>query len=263
MYVPFLDVVLGRSYVQHAEMRVSFPYYLGPGTWTVLHTVAGASRQDDGLVEGCKQIMANLTRIYPCPYCRHHMCAYVFMNGETELYPLEWTLLGNEQAGVIGSTIHSKVATVKDSKDLNLFVWKLHNAVNSSIARQEDWFTVQANAMYTSRFYPSIDGVLSLASALKQSVIEKVKIESMYKILNPKIKLKMLKAELLQELKKEAPDFSAIEEAAKPIIRDLEDCLAQCHTLDGFVYNPMKREMNPSFTPEEEEYARGGLFALV
>ena len=40
MYVPFVDVMLGRGYVEHSETRVSFPYYIGPCTWTFFHTVA-------------------------------------------------------------------------------------------------------------------------------------------------------------------------------------------------------------------------------
>ena len=52
MYVPFIDHMLGRSYVEHAEMRVSFPYYIGPPTWTLFHTVAehAESLQDVVLV---------------------------------------------------------------------------------------------------------------------------------------------------------------------------------------------------------------------
>ena len=39
-------------------------------------------------------MMLHFPRIYACPFCRHHMNAYVFKNGEPEMYPLEWTILG-------------------------------------------------------------------------------------------------------------------------------------------------------------------------
>ncbi len=39
-YVAFIDVWLNRSYVQDAQMRVSFPYYIGPGVWRFFHTSA-------------------------------------------------------------------------------------------------------------------------------------------------------------------------------------------------------------------------------
>ncbi|MEQ8469056.1 MAG: hypothetical protein RIC07_36475 [Coleofasciculus sp. E1-EBD-02] len=39
-YVAFIDVWLNRSYVRDAQMRVSFPYYIGPGVWRFFHTSA-------------------------------------------------------------------------------------------------------------------------------------------------------------------------------------------------------------------------------
>ena len=39
--------------------------------------------------------LSHFPRIYPCPYCRHHMTTLVFRSLEPELYPLE--------AGVVSS----------------------------------------------------------------------------------------------------------------------------------------------------------------
>jgi len=89
-------------------------------------------------------------------------------------------------------------------------------------------------------------------------VIEKFRIEAMYRTLSPALQLKMLKADLLR-----GTAVESILSVAEPAIKELEDALNKSHTLDGFQYNPIKREMNPSFSPEEEEYARGGLFALI
>ena len=37
-YVAFIDVYLARSDVKNADMRVSFPYYIGPAVWRFFHT---------------------------------------------------------------------------------------------------------------------------------------------------------------------------------------------------------------------------------
>jgi hypothetical protein len=39
-YVTFIDLYLGRSDVEDSEMRISFPYFIGPATWRFLHTGA-------------------------------------------------------------------------------------------------------------------------------------------------------------------------------------------------------------------------------
>lgn len=39
-YVSFIDVYLDRSDVKDAQMRVSFPYYIGPAVWRFFHTMA-------------------------------------------------------------------------------------------------------------------------------------------------------------------------------------------------------------------------------
>ena len=39
-YVAFLDLHVGRHDVEASQMRVSFPYYIGPATWRFMHTSA-------------------------------------------------------------------------------------------------------------------------------------------------------------------------------------------------------------------------------
>lgn len=39
-YVSFIDVYLGRSDIQDSQMRISFPYYVGPAVWRFFHTTA-------------------------------------------------------------------------------------------------------------------------------------------------------------------------------------------------------------------------------
>ena len=38
-YVTFIDVYLDRNDIQLSEMRISFPYYIGPATWRFMHTM--------------------------------------------------------------------------------------------------------------------------------------------------------------------------------------------------------------------------------
>ena len=39
-YVAFLDVSVNKEFVRPARMRLTFPYFIGPGAWTFKHTVA-------------------------------------------------------------------------------------------------------------------------------------------------------------------------------------------------------------------------------
>jgi len=67
---------------------------------------------------------------------------------EILLYPLEWlTLAGQESGHIFGSNLHgwhdvrllnvtgldAKLRSLKKTEDLRIFIWKLHNAVDSSI----------------------------------------------------------------------------------------------------------------------------------
>ena len=79
-YVSFIDVYLGRSDVRDAQMRISFPYYIGPAVWRFFHTSAEivatqpAERQPE-LVGVFKDFFKQFATMYPCPYCRHHLNA--------------------------------------------------------------------------------------------------------------------------------------------------------------------------------------------
>ena len=121
-----------------------------------------------------KHYFAAFATMYACPYCRGHLnqCVmhpgrlsatrstappqplshsrallpphrYVIRNKETWAYPIEYTLLGWREGGEGGDdvatvTVADKLSTLTSGETLRLFVWKLHNAVNSSIARQVD-----------------------------------------------------------------------------------------------------------------------------
>jgi len=175
-YVPFVDAFLGRTDVKAAAMRLSFPYYIGTSTWLLQHVVAeeAARAASAGLLSGraseaarvaqYKRFLLALGTSYPCPYCRHHFNAYVSVNAEDRYYPVDYLIVGWAQAGKgLGSTLAQKIAEVTDGPGLRLFVWKLHNAVNSSIQRSEEWFRRQDMALVTSRFWPSTDAEVARA----------------------------------------------------------------------------------------------------
>lgn len=93
-YVAFIDVYINRSDMKNAQMRVSFPYYLGPAVWRFFHTTAEivctkTDVQQKALVAVFKDFFQLLATMYPCPYCRHHLNMYVLQNKEVEMYPIE------------------------------------------------------------------------------------------------------------------------------------------------------------------------------
>ena len=81
-YVAFLDL-LGRHDVQASQMRVSFPYYIGPPG--VMHTCRADCRPTTGTARFgaiIQSFFEALATMYPCPYCRFHLNRYVVKNRE-------------------------------------------------------------------------------------------------------------------------------------------------------------------------------------
>src|SRR5262249_26023000 len=137
-YVSFIDVYLNRSDVKDSQMRVSFPYYIGPAVWRFFHTTAEIVctkplHQPKPPVAVFKDFFKLFATMYPCPYCRHHLNAYVVQNKEVDMYPVEYLLLGYDpRVTDFRMSIDDKLATVVDGAGLRLFLWKLHNTVSSS-----------------------------------------------------------------------------------------------------------------------------------
>ena len=116
--------------------------------------------------------------MYSCPYCRNHLNVYVIKSKEVWAYPIEYTLLGWRKKFQDGGdcnyhkvSLEDKLETIQCGKTLRLFIWKLHNAVNSSIARQEKWFNTDQDAVYTSRWWPNIDAELLRAKVVGLGVV--------------------------------------------------------------------------------------------
>lgn len=270
-YVSFIDVYVGHSYVKNAQMRLSFPYFIGPPVWRFFHTAAEIvctkpPEEQSALVSVFRDFFRLFASMYPCPYCRHHLNAYVVQNREISMYPVEYLVLGYypSKPGFIVS-MDDKLATVVDGPSMRSFLWKLHNTVSSSIARSEEWYQKDDRAFYTTRYWPSLDSELARAQALKHVSISSDRIYSIYGILKPAARLAGLSAELQRLLDK--GDRQAILDAhpvAELYIRQLEEGVLQGGFLqEGYRFNPDLVEDAPFFTPEEEEFARSNVFVDV
>ncbi|HEY9876278.1 MAG TPA: EF-hand domain-containing protein [Candidatus Obscuribacterales bacterium] len=270
-YVSFIDVYIGRSEVKNSQMRVSFPYYIGPAVWRFFHTTAEivstkTPEQQKTLVAVFKDFFKLFATMYPCPYCRHHLNAYVVQNKEVEMYPVEYLVLGRDpRLTNFEASMDAKLSTVVDGPSLRLFFWKLHNTVSSSIARSEEWYHKDEKAFYTTRYWPSVDSELARAKALKHISIATDRMYRLYGMLKPAARLTGVRATLQKLLDK--GDEEGIKEAclvAQDYIKDLEQAIVSGNFLqETYYFDPDLVDQAPVFTPEEEEFARSGVFVEV
>ena len=270
-YVSFVDVYLSRNDIRDAQMRISFPYYIGPAVWRFFHTTAEIvntkpAEQQKDLIAVFKDFFKLFASMYPCPYCRHHLNAYVVQNKEVDMYPVEYLLLGQDSSGTeFQMSIDNKLSTVTDGSSLRLFFWKLHNTVSSSIARSEEWYHKNEKAFYTTRYWPSLDSELARANGLKQISISTDRIYRIYGLLRPVARLASVRLEL-QKLVDEG-NTQSLEQAcaiAKNLIQELEESVIQGGFLqETYCFDPDIVDKAPAFTPEEEEFGRSGFFIEV
>jgi Ca2+-binding EF-hand superfamily protein len=267
-YVAFIDIYVDRSDVKDSQMRVSFPYYIGPGVWRFFHTSAEiistkTDVQQKALVAAFKDFFQLFATMYPCPYCRHHLNMYVVQNKEVEMYPMEYLLLGRDaELTNFEVSMEAKLSTVVDGSSLRLFFWKLHNTVSSSIARSEEWYHKDEKAFYTTRYWPSLDTELARAKALKHISIASDRIYRLYGMLKPASRLAGARTTLQKLLQK--GDWEGIKEAcvvAQDYINDLESAVESGQFLqETYCFDPNLVDKTPYFTPEEEEFSRSGVF---
>ena len=268
-YVAFIDVFLGRDDIERSEMRLSFPYYLGPATWRFMHTSAEliqamppGERQNEALA--CfKRFFPALATMYPCPYCRFHLNRYVVKNREVTMYPIEYLLLGPQTPTEhIEVTIDSKLASITDSTGLRLFLWKLHNTVSSSIARSEPWFHQESDAHYTTRYWPSLDSELARARALAEPSLPLERIERIYSVIKKASHLSILRDELQQALRRgDKEELQRVWERAEASVDSVEQALLASQFLSAtYHYDPSLVLEPPHFSAEEEALARSGYY---
>lgn len=267
-YVAFIDVFLGRSDVKDAQMRVSFPYYIGPAVWRFFHTTAEivctkTLEEQQSLAKVFQDFFKLFATMYPCPYCRHHLNYYVVQNKEIDMYPVEYLLLGRtQQLAEFGVSMDAKLSTVVDGPSMRLFFWKLHNTVSSSIARTEEWYQKDEKAFYTTRYWPSLDSELAYAKTLGQVSITTERLTKLYGMLKPASRLAGVRETLQKLLENDnKEDIEEICEIGQSHIKELEQALIDSQFLqETYHFNPSLVDQAPSFTPEEEAFARSGIF---
>jgi Ca2+-binding EF-hand superfamily protein len=269
-YVAFIDVFLGRNDVATSEMRLSFPYYIGPAVWCFLHTGAEiaealpvAPRAD--AIDRFRNFFRAFTTMYPCPYCRYHLNRFVIQNLEVEYYPIEFLLLGRAEAQHnLAISLEDKLRTISAEApgSLRLFLWKLHNAVSSSIARTEPWYHRDGRPLYTTRFWPSLDSELARAHALSLEYVDLDRLTDIYAIIKPAAALALLRDKMHHALlHNDTETFDEAASRAADDIVDLEAAVSASGLLSRhYRFDPLKTEVAPHFTAEEEAFARSGYF---
>lgn len=270
-YVCFVDVYLGRSDIQDAQMRISFPYYIGPAVWRFFHTTAEivctqSPAQQTALVAVFQDFFKRFASMYPCPYCRHHLNRYVVQNKEVDMYPVEYLVLGRDpRLTDFEVSMDAKLSTVVDGASLRLFFWKLHNTVSSSIARSEAWYHKDEKAFYTTRYWPSLDSELARANALRHISIATDRICRLYGLLKPAARLSGVRSALQKLLdKNEVEGIRETCQLAQDYIKELETAIVTGEFLqESYRFDPDYVDQAPYFTPEEEEFARSGVFVEV
>ncbi|WP_167767230.1 ERV1/ALR-related protein [Jannaschia formosa] len=269
-YVAFVDAWLGRSDIAEAGMRVSFPYYIGPAVWCLLHS---AAERIEGLddagrakaIEAFKRFFRAFATMYPCPYCRHHLNRYVVRNSETDRYPVEFLLLGQQEGNPpLQISLDDRLTEISADRpgSVRRFVWKLHNAVSSSIQRTEPWYHREDRPIYTTRFWPGLDAEVARAKALGQDAIAVPRLAGILEVLHPATRLATLRAELQLALASgDETEITRIAKAAKDEIAALDDAVERsCFLQRSYGYDRTRTEAPPHFSPEEEMFARSGRF---
>tara|TARA_E500000178_G_scaffold351468_1_gene412620 strand:+ start:713 stop:2992 length:2280 start_codon:yes stop_codon:yes gene_type:complete len=265
-YVAFIDCDLGRDDIEKSQMRLSFPYFIGPSTWRLLHTSAEIIKKqgpenETNSIEKFKLFFNSLATMYPCPYCRYHLNKFVVKNKEVAMYPVEYLLLGTEDKFNFNINIQDKLNSIIDGKTLSLFLWKLHNTVSSSIARSEDWFHLDTTSYYTSRYWPSLDSELERAHLLNVFSISTKLISKIYGIIRNAIRLSTLKDELILYIETNQ-DLKRIFYNSLEASKELDDAIIISEYLeDHYKFNPSLTDDDPHFSAAEESLARSGKFS--
>lgn len=279
MYVAFIDAYLGRSDIRDAGMRVSFPYYIGNAVWTQFHTsaeivCAKATKEQTAMIGVFKEFLLGFAQNYPCPYCRHHFNVYVKLTQETDLYPLEYLLLGWKDHGpedFLRVSLEDKLATITDGPSLRMFLWKLHNAVNSSISRGEDWFHRVAHSVYTNRYWPSMAYEIQRVESLNIPSMSSKRTSDIYQLESFTAELSRLREDLTAKdcgcSSDQAKSFyehrSAIAQKALQTIAEMDAHMERTRVLqNSFSFDRNSRDEDYTFSWNDEKYARSGLFSL-
>jgi hypothetical protein len=154
-YIPFIDEIVGTQYVAEYKLIPSLPQYIGSPVWKFLHAIPELfdhrmqvfkdKVQKDivqkKMIDCFISFFVHFLKTYPCPYCRNHLNNFVVKNSEILNYPLEYIFIDwndSDNETIFKLNIDNKMCSIKHINDLRLFLWKFHNAVNSSISDGSD-----------------------------------------------------------------------------------------------------------------------------
>jgi hypothetical protein len=269
-YVAFIDIYLGRGDVEAANMRLSFPYYIGPAVWAFLHSSAElieamAPEQKSRAIAAFKNFFPAFATMYPCPYCRYHLNRFVVCDGETQFYPVEFLLLGQKpDKEIFDISLDDRLDTISAEKpgSLRLFVWKLHNAVSSSITRTEAWYHAMSNPLYTSRHWPDLSEEIAHARALGQSEISVDRVDAIFDVTKAAAHLATIRDEILNALTaKDGAALPHLVDRAQHLVGALEEAIITSEYLQrSYLVDETSRYDSEPLNPASEDFARGGLF---
>lgn len=269
-YVAFIDLHLGRSDVADAEMRLSFPYYIGPAVWGFLHCAANLVEAMDApaRAEGIarfKRFFRAFATMYPCPYCRYHLNRYVVRNREVMFYPVEFLLLGQKpDKDWFDISLDDRLDTIAAERpgSLRLFLWKLHNAVSSSIQRTEEWYHHEDHPIYTTRFWPSFDAEIPRLRNQGVSHVDLDHVAAIHGVTRPAANLSILRDEVHRAVREgDRDEIARIVAEAEGVIAHIERAVVETRLLEtSYAYDPERIDTPPHLTEAEEAYARSGVF---
>jgi hypothetical protein len=170
-YIPFIDEYVGTRYTMDYNMTPTLPQYIGTPVWKFLHAIPEMMDHHISALEGdnlqnMTEHMTNkmmglftdffvpLLKTYPCPYCRNHIVNFVIKNTEILNYPMEYIFMDwdeSQKSTMFNLAIHDKLRSIKTISDLRLFLWKFHNAVNSSMTEENETNQVPASKKIISK----------------------------------------------------------------------------------------------------------------
>jgi hypothetical protein len=179
------------------------------------------------------------------------------------MYPVEYLMLGRHgDTDDLTVDIDQKLAAITDGPTLRLFLWKLHNSVSASIARTEPWYHRDQKAFYTTRHWPSLDSELARSRTFQHDSIPLERVARIYGLLKPAARLAALRGELQRAHRGgDADGLQRTFDEARPASAELDAALAAGRFLERtYTFDPLLQDDAPHFTPEEEVFARGGVF---
>lgn len=245
-YVVFMDIYSNNTHIRDAKMRVTYGWFWGTSTWRLLHSLAelidlsGSNASLLWHLDLFKGFFQTLPKTLACPYCRKHFITQVSVNNPEEqpLYPIEWIFTGwnpklqNSSAdGFL--TIQDRLFTIQNGGDLRLFLWKMHNAVQSSIERDYSWYRLNPTPLYTTRWWPSLEGETWLSNFVGDGALSAKLVQIYLDLTELGVSLNKLRPKVLSLDKASQAERDLTTDQAQTRISTLEDRLTRSQALQA------------------------------